>query len=263
MSYDWKDNISQEKFSLAWFDDADRRFVEGASLFAHGETIFDRIIPFSELRDKRVLEIGCGMGLHTELMLRAGARVTSIDLSPTSVMATTKRLEAKGLQGDVRQMDAEKLDFPDEHFDFVWTWGVIHHSSHTGRAVREIHRVLKPGGETRIMVYNLEGMPSYLTMMSKFSWKFWFGGSLDELLWAMSDGYSARYYSRDTLADLLETFFENVAVSTFGQPADAIPLPRRLRNAVGRIVSIERQRRWGNARGSLIFGVARKAERSV
>ena len=51
-------------------------------------------------------------------------------------------------------MDAEHLEFPDETFDFVWSWGVIHHSANTEAIIREIHRVLKPGGEARVMVYH-------------------------------------------------------------------------------------------------------------
>src|SRR5262249_55721567 len=113
MSYDWNDRIQHERFSLPWFDDADRRFVHGARLFAHTDRPFGAIMPFDRLKGKRVLEIGCGMGLHSELLGRAGAKVTSIDISPTSVEATSRRFALKGLKGDVRQMDAERLDFAD------------------------------------------------------------------------------------------------------------------------------------------------------
>src|SRR6516164_8941923 len=85
MSYDWKEKVKQERFTLSWFDEVDRRFFHAARLFATTTQPFDRIIPFSSLKDREVLEIGCGMGLHAELMVRAGARVTAMDLSPTSV----------------------------------------------------------------------------------------------------------------------------------------------------------------------------------
>jgi 2-polyprenyl-3-methyl-5-hydroxy-6-metoxy-1,4-benzoquinol methylase len=58
-----------------------------------------------------VLEIGCGMGLHSELMARAGARLHSIDLSPTSVEATQRRFALKHLDGNIQQADAERLPF--------------------------------------------------------------------------------------------------------------------------------------------------------
>lgn len=257
MSYDWNEKIAAERFSLPWFDDADRRFIHGARLFAHDQALFDRIIPFTELAGKRVLEIGCGMGLHTELLARAGAKLTSIDISDTSVEATTRRLALKGLQADVRRMDAEAMAFPDCEFDFVWSWGVIHHSAHTGRIVRQIHRVLTPGGECRVMVYNLAGMPAYLTMMLSYSWRFWRGRSLDECLWAETDGFTARYYSRDQLGDLFGIFFPQVSVETFGQDADAVPLPRGLRRWMLKLMPEQQQRRLANARGAFVFVTAR------
>ena len=212
MSYDWNETVAAEKFSRAWFDEIDRRFVDAARLFAHEEgndrTPFDRIIPYAALRDRAVLEIGCGMGLHNELMSAAGARVTAIDISDTSVEATRQRAALKGYAGDVRQGDAATMDFPDGSFDFVWSWGAIHHAAYTGRIVKQIHRVLKPGGQARVMVYNLEGMPAYMTMARRHLIGFWRGRSLDRALWADTDGFSARYYTRDTLADLFNTFFE-------------------------------------------------------
>lgn len=119
MSYDWNDTVRRERFSIEWFNEIDRRFIYGARLFGHGDRTFDRIIPLETLAGRRVLEIGCGMGLHSELMARAGAYVSSIDLSPTSVEATLKRAQLKGLSIDVCPMDAAVLKFSDATFDFV------------------------------------------------------------------------------------------------------------------------------------------------
>src|SRR5262245_50929640 len=73
MSYDWKDKVKKERFTEEWFDEIDRRFIYGSHLFAHDKRPFDRIIPFEAIAGRDVLEIGCGMGFHTELMVRAGA----------------------------------------------------------------------------------------------------------------------------------------------------------------------------------------------
>src|SRR5690242_13893513 len=97
MSYDWHGELATKPFTKEWFDQIDARFVHGSRLFATDETPFDRIIPVNELRGKRVLEIGCGMGLHTETLARAGALVTAIDLTETAIQATRKRLDLKGL----------------------------------------------------------------------------------------------------------------------------------------------------------------------
>ena len=258
MSYDWHDPVGEEKFSAAWFDEIDRRFIGAARLFAHGQAPFDRIIPFDSLKDRAVLEIGCGMGLHSELMAKAGARVTALDVSDTSVAATRRRAVLKGLAIDVRQGDAAAMDFPDNHFDFIWSWGAIHHAAHTGRIVRHIHRVLKPGGQARVMVYNLEGMPAYVTFVRKHLFGFWFGRPLDRALWADTDGFCARYYTRDTLADLFDTFFAATSVDVYGQEADAIPLPRRLRARARPLLSDDYLKRKVRERGGFLFITATK-----
>ncbi len=258
MAYDWCGEIQAERGSAAWFDEVDARFIHGARLFGHKERPFDRIVPFEAIAGQRVLEIGCGMGLHTELMLRAGARLTSIDISPTSVAETARRLELKGLKGDVKQMDAERLSFANDSFDFVWSWGVIHHAPRTGRIVREICRVLRPDGETRTMVYNRDGLPAWAIFWRRFV----LGGgfrvrSLDEELFRGTDGFMARYYTRDQLEDLFRTFFDEVEIQVMGQEADSLPLPRKLRayalNAVSREYLESRQAK----RGGFLFLTAR------
>lgn len=258
MSYDWKDGIQKTRYTPEWFDEADRRFVYASRLFAHDIHPFDKIIPFDRLKEKRVLEIGCGMGYHSELMLRAGARLTSIDISETSVKATQSRLAQRDLEGDVKQMDAVNLEFPDEHFDFIWSWGVIHHSAWTGMIVKEMARVLRPGGEARVMVYNLNGMGAYIAIIRNYLISFWRGHTLDECLWKNTDGYMSRYYTKDIFEDLIRIFFTQVEVQVFGQDADAIPLPRQLRRPILRMVSTARLERLVALRGGFLFATATK-----
>jgi 2-polyprenyl-3-methyl-5-hydroxy-6-metoxy-1,4-benzoquinol methylase len=264
MSYDWNDKVLSERFSQAWFNEIDRRFIYGARLFAHDKTPFDRIIPFDTLKDKSVLEIGCGMGLHSELLTRAGANHTAIDISETSIEATTRRLALHGLIANVKRMDARTLEFPDASFDFVWSWGVIHHSAQTGIIIKEIHRVLKPGGETRIMVYNVDGMSAYITIVRDYLTGFWRGRSIDECLWKRSDGFMARHYSKDMLTDIMRIFFAEVSVETYGQDADGIPLPRQIRPLAMRLMSAKTLASRANARGSfLVMTAIKNGQRSV
>jgi 2-polyprenyl-3-methyl-5-hydroxy-6-metoxy-1,4-benzoquinol methylase len=258
MSYDWKSRSEHPKFTAAWFDDIDRRFLHAARLYGDEPNPFEALMGLASLRGQRVLEIGCGMGFHTEMLARTGAGVTAVDLSATSVSATQTRLEQKKLPADVRQMDAERLEFPDASFDLVWSWGVIHHSSRTGRIVREIARVLKPGGEARLMVYNLEGTPAYVTLIRRYLLGFWRGKSLDELLWESTDGFSARFYTRDAFADLLATFFDDIEVRVLGQEPDVVPLPSVLRRRVLKLIPIARQRALVRRRGAYLFAIARK-----
>ncbi len=254
MAYDWHGELACERGSPSWFDAIDDRFRHGARLFAHGDAAFDRIIPFADLAGKRVLEIGCGMGLHTELMLKAGARVTSVDIAETSIEMTRRRLQLKGLVGDLHRCDAESLPFDDDSFDFVWSWGVIHHSPRTGRIVRQIARVTNPSGEVRVMVYNRDGMPAWITFWTRYVGRFGFvSHSLDEELFKSTDGFMARYYTRDQLEDLFRTFFEHVSVAIFGQDADAIPLPRKPRAVALRFCDESYLRAAQARRGGFLF----------
>jgi SAM-dependent methyltransferase len=258
MAYDWHGEIAAEKFSAEWFDAIDARFLDSARLYATDAQPFDRLIPFERLKGARVLEIGCGMGLHSELMTRAGADVTAIDISPTSVEATRRRLDVKGLTAEIVEGDAVALPFEDDTFDFVWSWGVIHHSAQTARIVRQVHRVLKPGGEARVMVYNREGMVARIVFVRDLLLR---GGfrrhSFDELLQQGTDGFHARFYVQDQFEDLWRAFFDDVGSEIVGQDSDAVPLPRGLRARIVPLMPESWLRRAQARRGTFLFLTAR------
>ena len=113
----------------------------------------DRLLSRSRIAGRRVLEIGCGMGSWTQTFVEWGCDVTAIDLTPYAVEMTRKRLKLAGLKASVMEMDARDMRALVDQFDFIWSWGVIHHSPDTEQIVKEIHRLLKPGGEFGIMVY--------------------------------------------------------------------------------------------------------------
>jgi SAM-dependent methyltransferase len=109
---------------------------------------------FAEARGKRVLEIGVGLGADHQQFAEAGAELYGVDLTPRAVAQTRQRFAVMALTSRLSVGDAENLCFPDETFDLVYSFGVIHHSPDTPRCVREIHRVLKPGGKARVMIYH-------------------------------------------------------------------------------------------------------------
>lgn len=257
MSYDWREKIAREPSSAAWFDEVDRRFIESARHFAHDKRPFDRIIPFDQIAGKKVLEVGCGVGFHTELMAGAGAEVTAIDLSPRAIEATRARAALKGFNAAIREQDVESLDV-EAAYDFIWSWGVLHHSSRTGLALRRLHRALKPGGQLRFMVYSLDGAQAYSVMLSRYLVGFWRGRSLDELLWQSTDGYLARYFTKDSLADLCRAFFDEVELKVFGLESDAVPLPTGLRRIVRPLFSDAYIADAVQRRGAFLFATATK-----
>jgi len=109
---------------------------------------------FAGARGLRVLEIGCGLGTDGVRFAKAGADYTGVDLTDAAIELARKRFELSGLRGELRVSDAENLDFADESFDLVYSHGVLHHTPDIARAVSEIHRVLKPGGRTIVMLYH-------------------------------------------------------------------------------------------------------------
>jgi ubiquinone/menaquinone biosynthesis C-methylase UbiE len=111
-------------------------------------------VGFEKTKGLRVLEIGCGCGSEAERFARGGARYTAVDLTNAAVSITRRRFQLGGLEGRFIQGDAEDLPFADGSFDLVYSHGVLHHTPNTPRTIREVHRVLGPGGRAVIMLYH-------------------------------------------------------------------------------------------------------------
>lgn len=123
-----------------------------------------RLVDFNAYRGKTFLEIGCGAGVDLVRFARAGAIVTGVDLSKTSIDLARQNIEQNGLRADLQIMNGEALQFADNSFDVVYAHGVLQYTADTGRMIAEIHRVLKPGGEAIMMVYN---RISWLSLMRR------------------------------------------------------------------------------------------------
>lgn len=105
-------------------------------------------------QDKRVLEIGTGVGTDARMIIGYGGIYTGINVDVGSVEMTAKAISAFSLRGEVRQCSATAMTFGDESFDIVYSFGVLHHIPEVEKSVAEIWRVLKPGGELLVMLYN-------------------------------------------------------------------------------------------------------------
>ena len=261
MTYDWRGEIVHPSGSPEHLAEVERRFLSEA-WFAQpkGAPPFSGLIPFAELRDKDVLEIGCGAGVHTRLLAEAGARVTAVDLTPTAVDLTVTRLALAGLLADVREADAEALPFNESSFDYVWSWGVIHHSTSTDRVIAEVARVLRAGGRFSFMVYHRNSLTywgNYILYRGILR-----GGLLhenpDELANHWSDGVIARHYSRRRLVETLQPWFEEIDTRVMGQMGEAIPLPSRARKRVSRVVPTAPRQALLRHLGWFLYATARR-----
>jgi 2-polyprenyl-3-methyl-5-hydroxy-6-metoxy-1,4-benzoquinol methylase len=120
---------------------------------------------FGAYRKQRVLEVGCGMGTDGAQFAAAGAEYTGVDLTEAAVALARENFELRGLRGDFTTANAEELPFPNETFDHVYSFGVIHHTTNPEAIVAAIHRVLKPGGTVTVMLYNRTSINYYVEIL--------------------------------------------------------------------------------------------------
>ena len=125
------------------------------------------VVDFHGYRDRRILEIGCGIGTDLVRFARGGARVTGIDLAERSVDLARRNAALHGVAAPGLCVgDGGALPFPGGQFDAVYAHGVIQYAADPAGLIAEAHRVLQPGGEAIFMVYNRY---SWLSAMSKLT----------------------------------------------------------------------------------------------
>jgi ubiquinone/menaquinone biosynthesis C-methylase UbiE len=124
------------------------------------------IAKFESFRGKDVLEIGCGVGTDGIEFARNGANYVGIDLTPNSVELTRERFKVFGVPGQFEVANAEEgLPIPDASVDYVYSFGVIHHSPAPEKIVGEIYRVLRKGGTFTVMLYNRSSINYHIEIM--------------------------------------------------------------------------------------------------
>ncbi len=136
------------KFSRRYFEEIEEyRYSTEPEIFPFAQ--------FTRFRDQKILEVGIGAGTDFIQWVRAGAKAHGVDLTKEAVEHARKRLDIYGLKAEgLSVADAENLPYLDNTFDLVYSWGVIHHTPDTIRALEEILRVTRIGGKMKIMVYN-------------------------------------------------------------------------------------------------------------
>jgi ubiquinone/menaquinone biosynthesis C-methylase UbiE len=149
----WQQNPCGTKFADA--PPGSRRFYELVEVHRYKkEWHIPAAAGFAGSAGLSVLEVGCGLGTDGAQFAKAGAKYTGIDLTDAAIDLAKRRFQLFDLPGTFRVADAERLDFPDNSFHIVYSHGVLHHTPDIAAAVREIHRVLRPGGKAVVMLYH-------------------------------------------------------------------------------------------------------------
>jgi ubiquinone/menaquinone biosynthesis C-methylase UbiE len=158
---------------------------------------------FTRYHGKRVLEVGVGAGADHLQWARAGAICYGIDLTAAGVVTTHQHLALHGFRSALQQVDAEAMPFPNEYFDLVYSWGVIHHAEHPERVIQEIWRVLKPGGSFIGMMYNRHSLAVYKYWLRHALLKGRPRRSLADVVWHHVESIGTKAY---TVAELRQLF---------------------------------------------------------
>ncbi len=206
------DRTTHPKHSREYFEEIE------AFRYSH-EPFIHSFAQFSRWRGKEVLEVGVGAGTDFLQFARAGARVHGVDLTDEGIQNASARLSLYELEASsLQQCNAENLPFPDDNFDLVYSWGVIHHADDMQSVLREIYRVARPGGRVKIMVYNLRSLHALYLYLRYVLLR---GKLTKGVRWAVyhhQESYATKVYSWREVREMLRSLpHEDLQVSFWDQ----------------------------------------------
>jgi SAM-dependent methyltransferase len=162
---------SEHQPDLNWLQDTDsepaapERFAAVRSSRYRVHPHLETVAGFADHGGERVVEVGCGLGLDGSRFVEGGAHYVGIDQSDVPVRTARRTFDLLGLNGGIVQGDATALPIASATVDFVYSFGVLHYIPDTARAVREIHRVLRPGGRCLVMLYHRSSLNYYFNIL--------------------------------------------------------------------------------------------------
>ena len=129
----------------------------------------ERLVDRADIREgERVLDLACGTGIVARRIASRssdGGSVVGLDVNEGMLEVAKETADAEGLPIEWHQSDATALSFPDERFDVVCCQQALQFIDDAAGALREVHRVLAPGGRAVLSVWRpLEYNPGYAVL---------------------------------------------------------------------------------------------------
>ena len=192
--------------NLYLLEKTQKEFLKQAEVRYQLEPYIENFANFNSSTSKKVLEIGVGLGADHQRFAQAGAILSGIDLTNRAIEITTRRLQILNLESSLQVGDAENLPFENSFFDIVYSWGCLHHTPDTKKAINEIFRVLKPGGISKVMIYNKYSIVGYMLWMRYALFKFKPNLSLESIYNKYLESPGTKAYSIDEAKQLFSKF---------------------------------------------------------
>jgi len=137
-------------------------YLEQSKIRYDLEPFIIKFAEFEHYKNKKILEVGVGLGADHQNFAEAGAILSGIDMTKRAIEYTRHRFEIFGLTSELQVADAEELPFDDGAFDLVYSWGVLHHTPNTRQGIDEVFRVIERGGQAKIMIYHKYSFVGYM-----------------------------------------------------------------------------------------------------
>ena len=200
----WEAAACGENLYLSGWSQED--YLEQARVRYQLEPYILSFAEFPHYKNKKILEIGVGLGADHQKFAEAGASCYGIDLTERSIDHTARRFQLFGLESNLQQGDAENLPFDNDYFHLVYAWGVLHHTPDTVKAVDEVFRVLKPGGTAKIMIYHKYSFVGYMLWIKYGLLKLKPGTPMSEIYSDYLESPGTKAYSVEEAKQLFSKF---------------------------------------------------------
>lgn len=195
----------------------------------------------NDIRKKTILDLGCGFGTSSIILSKYAKKIYSIDLTYPAIKNAKKNIKFNNIRNvSLKQMDAENLNFKNNFFDFVFSWGVIHHSHNPNKILNNIKKKLKKNGSCFLMVYNFYSFRHIFFSLYYLYFKGYIfkGYNFITICKKFTDGYYNKHYKSSEMKKVLSDIgFKNIEIFFGHHRGRILPLLKSHNTWLGRYLS--------------------------